>query len=307
MRETARLLLLLALLLIPLQASAQSPVPLGRVEVALWPEYDQQAMLVIYRVTLPAATTLPATVVLPIPARVGVPTAVAQQAPDGALILASYTSAAVDGDWARLTVQADSAVLQIEYYDPLTIEGAARSYDFVWPAGYALSELAYEILQPVGASGMQIDPAAASDRVGSNGLTFSSGSLGAQDGSAEARIRLGYSKTDAALSVDSAPVQAGDLPAIGAAQPTGVPASLTSLAPWLIGGLGLALLAVGALLFLRSRNADRQTGRPRHRPAREAEVREGSIDASAVFCHSCGTPAGVADAFCRKCGTRLRT
>lgn len=307
MRSTARLLLLLALLLVPLQASAQSAVPLGRVEVALWPEYDQQAMLVIYRVTLPAATTLPATVVLPIPARVGDPTAVAQQASDGALILASYTRTAVDGDWARLTIQTDSAVLQVEYYDTLTIDGAARSYEFVWPASYAVTELAYEILQPVGASGMQIDPASTSDRVGSNGLTFYSGSLGAQAGSAEARIRLGYSKTDATLSAESAPVQAGDLPAIGAAQPTGVPASLTSLAPWLIGGLGLALLAAGALLFLRSRQADRQAGRPRHRPAREAEGREGSIDASAVFCHTCGTQAGVTDAFCRKCGTRLRT
>lgn len=307
MRSTVRLLLLLALLLIPLQASAQSAVPLGRVEVALWPEYDQQAMLVIYRVTLPAATTLPTTVVVPIPARVGDPTAVAQQASDGALILARYERAAVDGDWARLTIQADSAVLQVEYYDPLTIDGVARSYDFAWPAGYAVTELAYEILQPVGASGMQSDPAAASERVGSNGLTFYSGSLGAQDGSADARIRVGYSKSDEALSVESAPLPGSDTPAIGAAQPAGVPASLTSLAPWLIGGLGLALLAAGALLFLRSRQADRRAGRPRHRPTRSTEGGERTIDASAVFCHSCGTPAGVADAFCRKCGTRLRT
>ena len=307
MRSMARLLLLLALLLVPLQASAQTAAPIGRVEVALWPEYDQRAVLVIYRVTLPAATTLPATVVLPIPARVGDPTAVAQQAPDGALVLANYERAAVAGDWARLTIQAESAVLQIEYYDPLTIEGTARSYTFAWPAGYALTELAYEILQPVGASGMQIGPAPASDRIGSNGLTFYSGSLGAQDGSAEARIQLGYSKTDAALSADSAPVQSGDTPAIGAAQPTGVPASLTSLAPWLIGGLGLALLAAGAVLYLRSRQAEKQAGRPRHRAVRGADGGEGTIDASAVFCHNCGTQAGVADAFCRKCGTRLRT
>ena len=307
MRSTARLLLLLALLLVPLQASAQTAAPLGRVEVALWPEYDQREMLVIYRVTLPATTTLPATVVLPVPARVGVPTAVAQQAPDGALVLANYERAAVDGGWASLTIQAESAALQIEYYDPLAIDAASRSYTFQWPAGYALTELAYEVLQPVGASAMQIDPAPTSDRIGSNGLTFYNGSLGAQDGSAEARIQLGYSKTDAALSVQSAPVQAGDTPAIGEAQPTGVPASLTSLAPWLIGGLGLALLAAGAVLFLRSRQAEKQAGRPRHRPTRSAEGGERTIDASAVFCHSCGTPAGVADAFCRKCGTRLRT
>jgi hypothetical protein len=304
MRSTARLLLLLAVLLVPLQASAQAAIPVGRVEVALWPEYDQRDMLVIYRVTLPAATALPATVVLPVPARVGIPTAVAQQAPDGSLVLANYERAEGAGDWASLTIQAESAVLQIEYYDPLAIDGASRSYAFVWPAGYALTELAYEILQPVGASAMQIDPAPASDRIGSNGLTYYSGSLGAQDGSAEARLQLAYSKSDVALSADTAP--AGDTPAIGAAQPAEGPASLTSLAPWLIGGLGLALLVAGAVLFFRSRQVEGSPGRPRHRPVRSGEAREQTIDASAIFCHNCGTQGGVSDSFCRTCGTRLR-
>ena len=167
-----------------------------------------------------------------------------------------------------------------------------------------VTELAYEVLQPAGASGMQVDPAPASNRVGSNGLTFFNASLGALDGSAEARIQLDYSKTDAGLSVELAPVQGSDTPAIGAAQPTGVPASLTSLAPWLIGGLGLALLAAGVVLYVRSRQSERQAGRPRHRPAASGE---GTIDASGVFCHSCGTQAGVTDVFCRKCGTRLRS
>jgi hypothetical protein len=307
MRSTVCLLLLFALLLVPLQASAQTAVSLGRVEVALWPEYDQRGMLVIYRVTLPAATTLPATVVLPIPARVGTPTAVAQQAPDSGLILATYERVEGAAGWASLAIQAESSVLQVEYYDPLAIEGDARAYTFIWPAGYALTELAYEVLRPVGASGMQIDPAPASDRVGSNGLTFFSGSLGAQDGTVEARIQMGYSKSDEALSVETAPLPGSDTPAIGAAQPTEAPASLTSLAPWLIGGLGLALLAAGAVLFIRSRQVEGRAGRPRHRPAHGAEDREATIDASTVFCHSCGTQAGVADAFCRKCGTRLRT
>jgi hypothetical protein len=308
MRSTARLLLLLALLLIPLQTSAQSAVPLGRVEVALWPEYDQQAMLVIYRVALPAATTLPATVVLPIPARVGDPTAVAQQASDGALILASYERAAVDGDWARLTVQADSAVLQVEYYDTLAIEGNSRSFTFTWPSGWPVAELAYEVQQPAGGSAMKIEPAAGSNRTGPNGLTYYTGSLGTQDGSAETQLRLSYTKSDAGLTVESVPPSTGsESPAIGAAKPSSLSTSLVGWAPWAIGGLGVVLLSAGAVLLIRSRRAEAAGGRMRHRAASSGLPGAATLDASAVFCHTCGTQAGVTDAFCRKCGSRLRS
>lgn len=307
MRPMLRLLLLMALLLVPLQAAAQTAAPLGRLEVALWPEYDQRAMLTIYRISLPAGAALPTTIEVPIPARIGDPTAVAQQAPDGKLVLADYTRAAVDAEWARLTIQAESAVLQVEFYDALTIEGASRSYAFVWPAGTPLSELAFEVMQPVGAAGVRIDPAPGSERVGSNGVTYFSGTLGAQDGTRETRLQVAYTKADESLTIESVPPDAGGgAPAIGAAQPAEIPASLLSLAPWLIGGLGVALLAAGVVLYLRSRREAAPTGRVRH-PARRAGASEGTIDASAVFCHSCGTAAGVTDSFCRKCGTRLRS
>ena len=78
-------------------------------------------------------------------------------------------------------------------------------------------------------------------------------------------------------------------------------------APWVVGLLGAALLIVGAVLFLRSRREEGGRRRMRHQPGERPETPGAqTIDASTVFCHSCGTPAGVSDTFCRKCGTRLR-
>jgi len=311
MRSFARVLLLAALaaaLFAPLRAAAQTAAVIGRIEVGLWPEYDQRAMLVIYRVTLPQGTAFPATVELPIPARIGDPTAVAQQAADGALILADYTRQATSSEWASLSIQAESDVVQVEYYDTLAIEGASRSFTFTWPAGWPVAELAYEVQQPAGGSAMKIEPAAGSNRTGPNGLTYYTGSLGTQDGSAEARLQMSYAKSDAGLTVETVPPSTGsESPAIGAAEPSGLSTSWVGWTPWVIGGLGVMLLAAGAVLFIRSRRAEAAGGRMRHRSASDGVPGAASLDASAVFCHTCGTQAGVTDVFCRKCGTRLRS
>ena len=310
MRPVVRLFVLAALLgaaWLPVAAAAQASPSLQRVEVALWPEYDQRAMLVIYRVTLDATTALPTTVSIPIPARVGEPAAVAQQGGDGVLILADYTRQAPTGEWASLAIQVENPRIQIEYYDTLSIEADQRAFTFIWPEGSPVGELAFEVQQPFGVSSMQIAPAPSADRVGPDGLTYYTGSLGALDGAAEARVELGYTASSSGLTVDALPATtANETPAIGSAEPSGQSSAWLAWAPWAIGALGAILLAVGAVLFLRSRREDGGNRRMRHRTVDRPGEESATIDASTVFCHSCGTPAGVSDVFCRKCGTRLR-
>lgn len=62
-----------AMALLPWSAFAQGNLTLSSVEVDLWPEYDQPAVLVIYRVVLPASVVLPADLTLRIPAAAGEP------------------------------------------------------------------------------------------------------------------------------------------------------------------------------------------------------------------------------------------
>jgi hypothetical protein len=118
---------------------------------------------------------------------------------------------------------------------------------------------------------------------------------------------VGYTASASGLTIDALPASTGDeTPAIGPVEPSGQGSQWLEWAPWGIGGLGATLLIVGAVLFLRSRKEASGSRRIRHRSIDRSAADSGTIDASSVFCHSCGTPAGVSDVFCRKCGTRLR-
>src|SRR3989304_4462773 len=162
MRPVVRLIVLAGLLgavCFPGHAAAQGSPTLQRVEIALWPEYDQRAMLVIYRVTLAEGTSLPATLSIPIPARAGEPTAVAQQGDDGVLILANYTRLPGSGDWASLEIQAENPQIQIEFYDTLSTEVDQREYTLLWPGGWPVGELAFEVHRACGGGSRPIEAA----------------------------------------------------------------------------------------------------------------------------------------------------
>ena len=55
-------------------SAAQDAIRLQQLQVDLWAEYDQPAMLVIYQGTLAPDTPLPTTLTLRLPERVGNPT-----------------------------------------------------------------------------------------------------------------------------------------------------------------------------------------------------------------------------------------
>ena len=284
----------------PSQVRAQQATAgLQRLEVALWPEYDRTATLVIYRFQLDAETTLPAVVELPIPSSVGEPNAVAWQNADQSLFDAPHTIES-DGEWATVWIEMEqSRTGQLEYYADLEIVDDLRSFRFDWPGGIQIEALAYEVQQPVTATDLTIGPEPDRQSPGPFGLTYHLAELGPQAAGVSWAIELSYRKPDAILSVE-------------ALQPLGVPAAGTSaagdssaLVPWVLGGLGLTVVAGGIVYYLRSRPA---LPAPRRRRGAAVErTLERTLEVSAVFCHQCGSKAQVSDRFCRNCGTRLRT
>lgn len=249
----------------------------------------------IYRFQLEAETPLPAVVELPIPASVGEPNAVAWQNADQALFDAAHTIE-VAGEWATVRIEMEqSRTGQLEYYSDLEIADDLRSFRFDWPGGIQIEALAYEVQQPVTATDLTIGPEPDRQSSGPFGLTYHLAELGPQAAGVSWAIELRYRKPDAILSVE-------------ALQPLGEPGAATSptsespaVLPWLLGGLGVAAAAGGIAYYLRSRPAP---AAPRRR--RGASV-EPTLEASAIFCHQCGSKAQVSDRFCRNCGTRLRT
>jgi len=261
----------------------------------LWPEYDRAATLVIYRFQLGENTPLPAVVELPIPSSVGEPNAVAWQDADQALFDAAHTIEAA-GDWATVRIEMEqSRTGQLEYYADLQIVDDLRSFRFDWPGGVQIEASAYEVQQPVTATELTIVPEADRQSSGPFGLTYHLAELGPQSVDVSWAIEVSYRKADTILTVETL-------------QPLGVPAAAASAArdssallPWVMGGLGLAAVGGGLAYYLRSRPAP---AAPRRRRGGTAEP---TLEASAIFCHTCGTKAHVSDRFCRNCGTRLRT
>ncbi len=174
-------------------AAAQQPPAIERLGVALWPEYDQPAMLVILRVQLAPGTALPAEVTLPIPASAGEPLAVAYTTADGALLNAPYTRQ-VQGDWALITLTSETPNAQVEYYQPLQISGTQRDFLYEWPGGQDLGMLSYEVQHPVGAQAMTIDPPAQSSAPRPDGLLYSFADLGPVPGMETRQIQLSYQR-----------------------------------------------------------------------------------------------------------------
>ncbi|MEE8408625.1 MAG: hypothetical protein V3T05_03375, partial [Myxococcota bacterium] len=246
-------------------ASAQEPAKLQRVEVALWPEYDEPSVLVIVRVWLPPDATMPASVPISIPASVGMPHAVAKRALDGTLHLAPHTREVKD-DRATITIVTDRPEIRVEYYAALTINGAARSFSFPWHAAQEVGQFAYEVQQPHGATELTIEPPSTKQAVGADGLTYHHASLGALAAGRTIDIELGYNKTTASLTV--AALQPAALPGqispgvLGMTTPagSGAPASDDNTSTWIVVVLIGILVAIGGVWLALGGSKDEKPG-----------------------------------------------
>lgn len=285
----------------PLGAAAQTSVE--SITVALWPEFDRPETLVIFRVTLPAEVPLPTTVRIPIPDDAAALTAVAYRDPADGLVNATYERE--EGATADVVVvETASREIQVEYYDPLTIDGDGRTVAFTWPGGLPTGAFAFEVQQPIASDSFELIPPATSSSTDSLGLTYHQVDLGPLSGDEQPSVQATYRNPSGTLSAATLP------PAEPLAAPSpssGRVPSLTSVLPWLVLIGGIALIAAGLIYYFRVVRSSDTPARPRHRPARKPRAHGNEVDASPVFCHNCGAQATTSDRFCRMCGTALRT
>jgi len=294
------LVLLLVSLMIPGKAYSQEEIQLSSMKVALWPEYDQPSVLVIYYIVLPAEITLPVDLTFRIPASVGEPNAVAAKQMDGSLFNVVYERQVI-GDWAYISFTATTPESQLEYYDPtLVVSGEDRHYEYLWPGDYPVDAMFVQVQQPLGAEDMRISPSMGSGTVGSDGLTYYNAEIGALTQDQTFEISIDYQKSTNTLSVESVPIApSAPIPDTG---PENI--NWTQLLPWLLGVLGVGLIAGGIWWYWST--GKRQPASHRQPVAGTRREPESSPVQGDVFCHQCGRRAGEGDIFCRSCGTRLR-
>lgn len=294
------LFLLLAMIVSPAQAQLDQTV--DQLVVKIWPEYDRPSVLVILDLFLSSDVKMPAKVSVRIPASAGAPHSVAVRELDGQLYVIEYESE-ISGEWNTLTFTTPFPEVWIEYYDPSIIkDGDVRSFAFRWAGDLAVQMFNIEVQQPLTAGNMTFKENMGAGRLASDGLTYFSSSLGAVEAGTPFTLNMQYTKSDDTLtSSNSMPVQAVQ----PVTEQTSGRQPFSSLLPYLLGGLGLILLALGLFWYLQSRRnpslaraAARSGGRKRHSTASYSE--------DSIYCHQCGKRAAEGDIFCRVCGTKLK-
>jgi hypothetical protein len=294
-------LLALALILwLPVAAQAQNAIRIERMQINIWPEYDRRSILVIYRFALAPGTSLPAEITMSIPAAAQAPFTLAYEDVDGLLYNLDYTLRQ-NGDWVDVTFRTPSLGVQLEYYDPdFEREGDLRTYKYVWPGNFTVNDMVVLVQQPLNATRMVISPDMGSGRVGPDGMMLFSAAIGEVEAGRTFAYTIQYEKPDGELVIPPMtvrPVDAITAQTIGRT-------TMMELIPWVLGSLGVLLIASGTYWYWRAGREAPEPARKRHVAARGKD--EAIEEQEPIYCHQCGKRAAPGDAFCRTCGTKLQ-
>lgn len=298
-RITFGVVIFLTSFLTPFATVAQDELQVESLEIALWPEYDRSEMLVIVRMRLTSDNPLPMTVELPIPAHVGEPSAVAKWDPDLGPNDQVQWSRIEDDEWSKIAIETDTAGVWLEYYDALTLDNGERSYSFQWPGGFKIGSLRFKVQQPQAADSMRVSEA--TDIVEESGLKYHIIDAGSLQASDRYQIEISYFNSTGQLTNPATIVRP--------AATRGSTPNISAWLPYVIGGFGLLMLILGAILWFRLR---REMGdgssrrRQRRRTKLDGEPQPKQTTRAQRFCQHCGIRANLDDNFCRNCGTKLR-
>jgi len=285
-------------------AYAQENPRLATLEIDIWPEFDRPAALVILRAEVAEDVNLPAAVSLRIPSSSGGPAALAYAASaDGQLLNLAYERSDAQMGFITLTFSAPERFVQLEFYDPVAIGAADRSYTYIWPGDFRVDQLSVELQEPATATDLSVQPELGAGVVNPDGLVYRQADLGALDVGQTLTVDVSYRKTDARSSAEILGLETRAPPsAAGAGSEEGMPF-------WLLVLLVLAVLVIsvsGVVLWRWRGRAPATSARRVTRAARRGEQAAGQRENAANFCPQCGTPLRSRDRFCPECGTAIR-
>lgn len=294
MRKGIFFLLIAVLFIFPSLASAQAGISIKSVNISLWPEYDRAEMLVIEYIILSSQVTLPTQIQVRIPAAAVLHTVAIGADRDTVTDQGVEYSTDTRGDWQILSITASAPAIQVEYYDPsLARKDALRSYTYQWQSDYPVADFLVLFQQPFEASDFKSTLDLQDDGVHSDGMQYYFSSLGSIPAGKLLTFDLSYQRSIEDLSVSRLEIQP-----VVVDENTPGRVSLNNYLPYLIGGLGIILIAGGVLYYRQSGRTTSKKSRRRHSEHQE----EGAV----TYCAQCGTRARSGDRFCRTCGARIR-
>lgn len=286
------------LLVFPSLASAQGSVTLSKMNIELWPEYDQPSMLVLIDFELPATTIFPVKMTFHIPQDANL-VAVATYATDGSLMNAVYDGPVTSGGLQSFTLTLDTTKARFEYYQPITMNADERTFSYIWNGDYAVKVFGIRVLEPLNTTSLTTTPKLGPSVVNNNLKYYASNAIELKNGE-QFKLDLKYTKTTDALAASAQGVQ----PAAPVDENTPGRVSLNNSLPYIIGGLGVVLIAGGFLYYWQAgrKPTSQRSSRRRARTQKESEENHDGES----YCPQCGTRAKPNDRFCRVCGGRIR-
>jgi hypothetical protein len=187
---------------------------------------------------------------------------------------------------------------RIEYYQPISRTGNKREFSFRWFGDYQANQFTITLQLPADSTNVLTDPVLDSMTASTDGthlvgiVSRSNFKMGQSS-----EFKIEYERASDAVS------QSGAVSTIQPAEPvspdTEGRVSIDNL-PWIIGGFGLALIALALIFYWRSTQA------PERKTRKRSHSSGGQDDAEQAYCHECGTRANSGDRFCRTCGSRIR-
>lgn len=324
--------------ILPAQAQDADPVRLSALEIALWPEFDEPEVLVIFQGRLADDVPLPAQLTLTMPQEAGEPHAVAAVDEKGGRWTAEYDVQATDDGIEVMYTSLGYRAFQFEYYlDILQMDGERRGFTFYYSLDVPVDDLALELQQPSGATNVVLNPPPAEAYAGFAGLTYHRLPFGAMSAGQTVTWQVDYDKTSSRLSAEALSTDSSE-PVPTVSEPSSFASGSTAGVVFVV-GVGLALVA-GAIWIVGSRRRagrrapesrsqgpkppkqkrrrDKRGGRarsksasgPSSQPVQAAQPVPSTKPTTAYppggFCHQCGTPLKEDALFCHCCGTRRK-
>ncbi len=295
MRKWFPVLAIFLLLAVHVAAHAQGRPSLEILSVQLQPEEDRPSVLVIYDLKLAEESPVPVQMEIPLPPGADL-NAVAREE-QGGLVVVPYETADKGGTQIIVfTASSTEFFYRVEFYQPYEREGEHRHFVFQWDGSYAASILRVDLKQPLDSRNVNTDPPLNEVSQDEYGFVYRAATFSALPAGSPLTIVVDYDKSSDVLNVAGSNIR----PSQEVDETTSGRISVETFMPWIIGSIGLVLVAVGLLYLARGDRLRQVRPRPRHRKPAE----EGGD--SQVYCHQCGQRARPGDRFCRSCGSRLR-